>query len=167
MKLFDVLKKAVSSNATQAAISVTEKQGHGKLVEEEYCVVGVSYYLQNLKELSSSNPDWRKNAKSLIASGKVGKRIFRYSYIYKPVKLIPEPKNSHDKNAIMVQIAGEKVGYISTDDNVHVKNVLSTGRIKFISAYITGGEYKIVDESGDVFKGENQISINVKIGYSK
>lgn len=157
------------SNSIKSSVNDLDKEAHcgGKLVEEEFLVVGINYCLENLRKLACANPDWKKNGKSIISEGMAGKKIFRYNYIYKPVKLLPEPKNPHDKNAVIVQIAGEKVGYISTDDNVHVKKILAADRVKFISAFISGGAYKIVFENGEIEKDEKAFFINVKIGYSK
>lgn len=135
--------------------------------EEVFYVVGVAYCIDNIKKLTCSNKDYRNSAKTNIADGLIAKKIFQYTYINKPVKLVPEPTNLHDKNAIMVLIAGEKVGYISADENMYVKNILSKCDIKFISSYISGGKYKVVSQNGHVEKEEDNIRIKIKIGYSK
>lgn len=140
-------------------------QEERKYQEEIFYVVGTNYCKKGIRQLACANPDYRKSGKTLASQGKHMKNIFQYSYINKPVKLIPEPKNPHDKNAIMVQIAGEKVGYISRDENLHVKDILDKHDVKFISSFISGGNYKVVSESGDVEKFEKNFFINVKIGY--
>ena len=33
------------------------------------------------------------------------------------VKLIPEPDNPHDENAVMIFARGEKIGYVPREDN--------------------------------------------------
>ncbi len=81
------------------------------------------------------------------------------------MKLIPEPKNEYDKNAVMVQIAGEKVGYISRSDNIHVKLILGTREIKYISGFISGGKYKVASEDKHLSHDEDHLSISIKIGY--
>lgn len=136
----------------------------GKLINEDFEVAGEYYYTENIMKLACSNEDWKKDATTLSAEGKIGKKIFQYNFINKPVKLIPEPKNKHDKNAVQVIIAGELVGYISREDNVHVKEILSKREIKYISAVICGGEYKVASEDGCV-KWEENINITVRLGY--
>ena len=135
------------------------------LQQEEFSVVGMRYYEKNIKKISQINPDWKKTSVAIVNSGQAGKRIFRYTYINKPVKLILEHKNPHDKNAVQVVIAGELVGYISSDDAKHVREILSRHEIKFISSYFWGGQYKIVQGPKDTIKDEFSLAITVKIGY--
>lgn len=92
-------------------------------------------------------------------------QIFKHTYLDKPVILVPEPQNKHDRNAIKVTIAGKKIGYISRDDNLKVKHILSEHKIKLVSALFSGGEYKVVSENGDAVTLENKLSIRVKISY--
>lgn len=132
---------------------------------EIFHLTGVSYYTENVGKLAVSNPDWKATSKQLINSGKVNKKVFRYSYVNKPVKLIPEPENPHDSNAIMVQIAGEKVGYINREENLHVLEILNHHEIKHISSFIGGGQYKMVLETSEMIHDELAFTINVKISY--
>lgn len=136
-----------------------------KLTEETFHAVGVSYYENNIRKLATNNPDWKLTASQIRDGGKAGKRIFRHYYINKPVKFMEEPKNPHDKNAVAVVIAGELVGYISRENNIHVKDILKNHEIKSLSSFIGGGEYKIVLEDGDVIKDESGFSVNVRIKY--
>lgn len=135
------------------------------LKTELFSAVGVQYYLDNIGKLACKNPDWSITAKQAVSRGKAGEKIYRYYYINKPVKLIPEPKNPHDKNAVMVVIAGEKVGYISREDNVRVKSILKRCEVKYISGFIGGGAYKIASEDGTFARWEDDIRVRVKIGY--
>ena len=158
MKIFDLLKKSISTDSTEIKKRTLKK--------EDFNVAGVHYYENNIKKLACSNKDYRASAKTNISDGLVMKRIYQYDYINKPVKLVPEPKNPHDKNAIMVMIAGEKVGYISAEECAHVHYILNKCDIKFISSHITGGKYKVVSLDGDAEIIENHISITVRIGYA-
>lgn len=135
------------------------------LKEETFHAVGVSYYENNIRKLACSNPDWKLTAAQIIGSGKAGRRIFKHNYTNKPVKLQMEPENPHDSNAVAVIIAGELVGYISREDNIHVKDILQNHEIKFLSGFIGGGEYKTVTEDKQVIKDENGFSVNVRIKY--
>lgn len=137
----------------------------GTLKKENFCIVGIQYYMDSINNLACLNSDWNHNASTIIAHGKAGKRIFRYSYINEPVRLIPEPENPHDKNAVCVMIAGEKVGYFSRDDNVHVLDILKNHDVEYISAFIGGGEYKIVSLNNSTVKNETSLHINVRISY--
>ncbi|MEA4965413.1 MAG: HIRAN domain-containing protein [Oscillospiraceae bacterium] len=141
------------------------KGGH-TLCEDIFHVVGVSYCIDHVMKLATCNPEWEKNGRSILAQGGAGKKIYRYCFINKPVKILPEPNNSHDRDALLVQIAGEKIGYISRQDNINVKRILGKNSVKFTSAFISGGQYKVVSKNGETIKTDCDISITVKIGYT-
>lgn len=143
----------------------TTPQGVRELKTETFRVTGSYYYASNIGKLACSNPDWKCTAAQIIKKGKVMERIYRYSYINKPVKLEHEPKNEHDKNAIAVIVAGEKVGYISREEARHVGDILKKGEIKYISSFIGGGQYKVVSENGDIQHLDEDINIKVRIAY--
>ena len=155
MGLFDFVKKFTQ----QESASTRE------LKTEMFYVRGVSYYTENIGKLACSNPDWKSTAVQIKAAGKAGKHIYRYNYVNKPVKLFEEPGNKHDKNAVAVFIAGELVGYIGKEDNVHVKSILKRHEIKYITGYINGGQYKIINDDSSIDRFEEQVSIKVKIAY--
>ena len=136
------------------------------LYKEDFNVAGVYYHMGSVKKLATADPYWRTSAKKVVEDGKAGQKLFHYSYVNKPVKLIPEPNNAEDKNAVIVQIAGEKVGYISRDDNVHVLEILKKGSIKYITASVRGGEYRVVSLDGTSIKDDEHVHINVRIAYS-
>ena len=154
MSLFDALFKKIIPNA-----KIPEYH------EKTYSVVGAKYYMNNISKLACPNPYYKKSVKDLISDGKISARIFQYTYINKPVKLVPESKNPHDKNAVSVYIAGELVGYISADNALEVRSILKSD-IMFISSFVSGGKYKIVHPDGLVEKCEHDIHITLKIGYS-
>ena len=158
MWLLDLLKDRKKTEA------VPHKESSRTLKKETVSVVGTSYCMDSIKKLYCSNPDWKKNRSALSLTDNEVKKIFRYNFICKPVYLIPEPDNKHDKNAIFVRVAGEKVGYISRDDNTYVGRILKRD-VKYVSAYIRGGEYKLVSKTGIIEKGEDEISIKISIGY--
>lgn len=170
MSLKDLFRPGVKSPAEKrpekdVPESMSVSSG-SKLMKEDFFVVGVSYYPNSIKLISSINPDWKLSAKQAIDAGFAGQKIFRYSYINKPVKLIPEPDNPEDKNAIAVYIAGEKVGHISREDNVHVGQILRQRSIKYITASVKGGEYKVVSLNGDSVRIDGSVRITVRIAYS-
>ena len=159
MGLFDNLKNKLKKPEPAA------DQQDRTLKTETFRAVGVNYYESNIKKLASVNPDWKLRNAQLIDAGKAGKKVFRCTYVNKPVKLVPEPKNPNDKNAVAIFIAGELVGYISRDENQHVLDLLKHREIKYISGFIGGGKYKVVSLNGDAVTLENSLEVNVKIAY--
>lgn len=157
MGLFDFIKNSVS-----LASSEPEPR---TLKTVDYVVAGTQYYLKNINKLAVSNKDYKSAAKNIIESGQTMTPIFQYTFVDRPVKLEPEPANTHDKNAVKVIIAGEHVGYIPATSCIEVKTILKKNEIKYISAYITGGKYKLISANGDIEKSENDIKIKIRIGY--
>ncbi len=135
------------------------------LKTEEFNLAGVSYYINNINKLACSNPAWKHTVAIATSKGMAGKPIYRYYYVNKPVKLVPEPTNPNDKNAIAVFFAGELVGYIKRDDNKHILDILKNREIKYISGFIGGGDYKIITSDGQFFKDSESLHICVKIAY--
>lgn len=133
--------------------------------EETFSAVGTHYYLKNIEKLATGNPEWKKRGKTLASQGYAGKRVYRYSYVNKPINLIQENNNPHDHNAVMIQIAGEKVGYISAEEALHVRDILNHHTVRFISAFIGGGDYKEIFSDGAFEKHEGEPFVRVKIGY--
>lgn len=149
MGLFDFLKKEPTRN----------------LKTVEYSVRGIEHYLDNVKKLAVSNKEYRSKPETIIANGNAMKKIYQYTFVNKPVKLEPEPKNKFDKNAIKVIIAGEHIGYIPSEDCVTVHGILKSHEIKYMSAFISGGKYKVVSANGDAEHIETSISARIKIAY--
>lgn len=165
MGLFDFLKK-----------EPPQEERH--LVKEDFKVLGVYYHPNEIKRLQNANPDWKKGGKALVEEGKANKRIYHYSYINKPVKIAVDDGSIYRKGALMVVIAGEHVGYIPDGDTKHVAEILKTKSVKYITAMIKGGEYKIIDENGKAIKcplvsedgkqlkWEDEVKISLRIAYA-
>lgn len=168
MSLKDLFRSGIKSPAEKRSEKVVPEAASSgsKLMKEDFPVVGVIYHQDSIKLISCINADWKLSGKQAIDAGLASKKIFHYSYINKPVKLIPEPNNSKDRNAISVYIAGEKVGYISREDNVHVGQILRQRSIKYITASVKGGEYKVVSMKGDFIRVDEYVRITVRIAYS-
>ncbi len=155
-------KQLASAARTKNTAALPEKR---TLTEEDFRAVGVSYYEANIRKLACRNPDWSKTAAQLLKAGKGGKRIFKDNYVNRPVKLVEEPDNPHDPNAVAVMVAGELVGYISREENARVRNILHSREIISLSGFIGGGEFKIIAEDGSIFKDKNGFNVNIRIKY--
>lgn len=131
-------------------------------VNREYRAVGINYYMQAIDKLKSTNPDYKLREAGFKKIG-AGKRVYHYNYINKPAYLIPEPTNAHDRNAIYIQIAGEKVGYISRAENTELLALMKSGPITYLTAFIGGGEYKVLTDNGELLKGASELFVNVRV----
>ena len=169
MSLFNLFRsqKGDRSNLSQEPEQPhTASEPKRSLVKEDFFVVGTPYYQKNIKLLACTTDEWKLTGKSAIESGLLGKKIFHYTYVNKPVKLVLEPDNPEDKNAIAVYIAGEKVGHISREDNIHVAQILNHKSVKYITSRISGGEYKVVSSDEKFIRVDGSVRITVRIAYS-
>lgn len=159
MKLLDFL---FSSKKNEKS----EKSSHSSgLQKADFYVAGVFYYEKNIYKLAKINPDFDKDFSQLCDDNHPIKKVYKYSFTHKPVYLIPEPTNKHDKNAIIVQIAGQQVGHIQRDETELVRELLKKN-VKYISAFISGGPYKIAYSTGNEKILDDQLSVSVRIAYT-
>ena len=154
-------KESVERNTVQKSI-LSKDATH---LQETFEIPGAYYHRTSIAKVATPNPDWRKNCKSLIKAGKANQKIYRFDRTTKTAELVEEPNNPHDKNAVMVIVDGEKIGYIGADENLHVKSILKSKTIKSISATITGGEYKTIISESDMIKNQSGPFVTVKICY--
>ncbi len=131
------------------------------LTKEDFDVAGVYYRLNAIEALRQENPQWM----NLPAPGDKPITIYRYKFKLKPVQLIPEPENKHDPNAIKVVIAGQHLGYISSNETAHVHQILDTRDVVYISAWIRGGEEKTIYPNGSSKFNVHDYDASVRIAY--
>lgn len=161
MGLFDKLFKNEPIQEPISAPEPSEPQ-QKKMYKEDFHVI-THYNQDDIKKLRTPNPEY----KNLPEPNRKCIDVPKYTYANKPVKLIEEPNNQYDPNAVMVMVAGEKVGYITSSDNVHVKDILKNESVKYISAFFYGGDVKKVCPNGDIVEQSDDVKIRVRIGYSK
>lgn len=65
-------------------------------------------------------------------------------------KLLPDPENEHDPNAVKVLVGGVHVGFIPAKDAQEVKALLP--RVKDVSVFIEGGP-RTDGEPDDIYSG--------------
>lgn len=135
------------------------------LQTETFELPGAYHHKASIAKVANINPDWRKTCKTLINEEKDNMKIYRFMRTTKKAELVQEPDNPHDKNAVMVLVDGEKVGYISAEENLHVIELMKSNAIKGVSATITGGSYKIVYSEDEMKKGETGPYVEVRVKY--
>jgi hypothetical protein len=124
-------------------------------------VVGVNYREKNVQKLASPIKKYDMPASKIIEIGYMGRKIYRYFYKDSPVELRPEPTNQYDSNAIMVLIDGVHVGYVPQDETQNVRPFLN-GPV-YISAEVTGGEYRTVLSEKDEYTYSESVKIVITI----
>lgn len=110
-------------------------ESHG-YVYEDFPVVGMRYYLEDIYKLATLNPNYESTVSP-------EKRVFKYYFKNHPTTLAFDPQNEHDANAIRVLIDGVMIGFISAEENLRVGEILRQRSVAHISSFIGGGKYKI------------------------
>lgn len=112
-------------------------------------VTGMQYHMDALLELASENPDYHMSKKEIIDNFMTDEKIYEYEFFAGKTKLIPEPDNPYDSNAVKVVIDGNHVGYIKAGSCARILKLLREDRIQRIEAEVGGGKYKLVYEEDD------------------
>lgn len=136
---------------------------------ENFRIAGLQYYSKEImQQLSLKNEDYSLPKKDLTDIYDEGDRIFQYEFNNTPVKLVQEPDNEHDPNAIAVFVDTTKIGYIKKGSCSHVKNLLRSEMIEKTEIEITGGDYKALvysDESILIDKDSQDLRATLTITY--
>lgn len=97
---------------------------------------------------------------------KSGKRLYHYSWINGvTVVLNPEPKNKYDKYAIAIYLNNEKIGYVPKPINKAFYKQLKKSKVGI--AAVHGGDFKYIDEYGDVVKELRDPVVDVECEFKK
>ena len=129
---------------------------------ETFRVAGVNYHIPDLLSLAIDNKLYQASNSEIIKRGLAENRIWKYSFKYKSIDLVPEPENPHDPNALKVVIDGAHVGYIKAGSCAHLLKMMRTG-VEVTSCRIGGGPFKIIYESGDTETDESGYSVTLSI----
>lgn len=117
-------------------------------------VTGMTYYIDNLLSLSEEDPDYLLKGKAFIEEYEgqgVVNRVWFNPKLNNKVKLIPEPSNQYDPNAIRVEVDGAHIGYIKAGSCSQVKNLLAQGAsVKLTEIHYGPAKWTYEDEDGQV-----------------
>lgn len=161
----DIVETMDEDSAEQTQKNSPVSAGDGEVRSETFEVAGAFYCRTSIAKVMNPNPDWRKTCKTLIKEDKSDSRIYRFCRTTKQAELVEEPDNPHDSNAVMVKIDGEKVGYISAAEALHVKEILHQHILIDATATITGGEYKTVSPDAEMTKAQHGPFISLDVQY--
>lgn len=124
----------------------------------DFSVRGTQYYQDSFTKLQLANPLWNSTLELIMECHKTMDKIPEFYYTNHPVKLVAEPKNEHDPNAIKVLINGKMIGYVPAELCLQVKEIMHNNPNYGLSAWIHGGKYKIVSSDGEANLFENSIT---------
>ena len=132
--------------------TVTEQIERTKQTDiHEFKVAGFDYRQAELEQLfETPNEDYLLNGKTFAEE--VFDRAYQFETEWKPARIVYEPENEYDPNAIAVYADDVKIGYIQKKDQTRFNN-LPPGEME-VELY--GGRYKepIYDDYGEFEKIE-------------
>ena len=106
-------------------------------------IAGINYKTKELAKISIETPDWNLPDDELLKKYGNSTTIYKHTHILTPVKLIPEPKNQHDPNAIKVVVAGQHIGYVPADHTAVVRRKMNENNGYYnAECFIADAEWK-------------------------
>lgn len=123
-------------------------------------IAGLSYHVNALEMVAKVKKNYDSD-EALIASGQ--KLIYKYSFKGE-LRLLEEPTNKHDKNAVKILYNDAFIGYVPAEYAPIVKKLIQGNKIIDIQYTIGGGDYKKVKD-GVVHQYESDYTSNVIITY--
>lgn len=115
-----------------------------------FVVRGTHYHREAIEAIGIPNPEYKESPEKLFQTHKEGDAIDKYTFDITDVKLIPEPGNEHDPDAIAVIMNGQHVGYVAKESTDKVRKYSDSDRIKSMTGTMKGGPYKTlhISEAG-------------------
>ena len=167
--IIDIIKALISSQQQNDYVDFTSEPpstpvGNG-LYETCIDVAGASYYCDSIVRCLKKNPKYDLHDDELINLGK--DRIYEFFPLDSNAVLMPEPNNSHDRNAVMVLVGNNLVGYVPAEYALFVKNLIYQKALSFAGVSILGGNVKIIYPNKDVVIDRNGFRVKLKFTYRK
>ncbi len=131
-------------------------------------VAGTTYRIEALESILTENQEYRKKKSTLLEDYDDEDRVWRYLPHYSTdVKLVDEPDNPNDPNAIRVEVDGIHIGYIKKESTSQVRSLMKNPGAK-LSLETTGGQYKEIceDEDGNKSLWYDKINLGAKLTIS-
>lgn len=143
------------------------KEANRPTERRTYDIAGINYHADELPALGSLSDDYRMSAEKIVEEGREDEELYKYDFPTS-AQLVPDPENEHDKNAIKVIIAGTFVGFVPAVSAVEVGEIISTKKVKSVTAFIEGGPFKKYNsDTEEIEKGENVYSGIVTVEFEK
>lgn len=129
----------------------------------KFKIAGMQYYKDEIENIGEYNSIYDLTKKELQEDFDEEK-IYEYYFDNKECRLVEEPDNEFDPNAVAVYVRKYKIGYIRKGACSRVKNLLKSQGFEKTEVEIYGGKYKYVSEDGiekddDGYRGKVSIYI--------
>ncbi len=124
---------------------ISVNKPHSLPIEIKFTVVSWGEYYDNITAWQS------ENAKDKWVNAEYSeKHLYHYAWmdnVY-DVRLIPEPQNEYDRNAIAVYLSNYKAGYVPSGINIDLLPIIKNSPLT--TASVHGGNFKYIDKTGNI-----------------
>lgn len=127
-----------------------------------YCFLGKD---EDRIKVLETNPNFELSTKQLYHKGFVGKRVYKYFYRYSDATIQREPKNKHDKNAVMILVNGQFFGYVNRDDAPVIGAAIKKNQIISCAIVMTGGPYRYIISEDQSTAGGGDFDVKLEVTY--
>lgn len=128
---------------------------------------GVQYCKNDLVDILDVNEDFLMKKSEILENYDEDDVIYEYDIFDGSAKLVPEPENEHDSNAIAVVAEGIKIGYVPAELCSEVRDLIDDEYSYDVA--IMGGPYKKVvsDDSGNLQIEKGSLNFTATLSISK
>lgn len=120
--------------------------------QSRFAVSGSNRYLRDIPFLGQHPRDFSASMDALAEKGLTNIPIPAYDFPPLETRLVPEPSNKHDPNAIRVMMGGVQVGYVPAARCKELLTAMQTGQLRRVQGGILCDGYRMLAAPG---KGEN------------
>ena len=126
---------------------------------EHHIVAGTSYRQDAIKSLGKDNPFYFDSKRELVEFGFIEEELYQYEFSDLSLKLVPDPGNKRDPNAIKVLVDNVHIGFIKKESTNRIRFLFNNNYVKSFKVEIKGGKYKYISSEYDHDKDKEVYSM--------
>lgn len=112
--------------------------------QQRFQVAGEKYHMDEILSIGKINDDYMLPKDELYRKGIINVPIPRYVFPPLSVRLVPEPNNEYDENAIQVLMDGKLVGYIPRKRCIQLLSDMESGKVIRVQGGIDCGDIRMI-----------------------
>lgn len=116
--------------------------------QSRFAVSGSKRYLSDILFLGQHPQDFSASMDTLAEKGLVNIPVPEYDFPPVETRLVPEPTNKHDPNAIRVMMGGVQVGYVPAARCQELLAAMQSGRLRRVQGGILCDGYRMLAAPG-------------------
>ena len=136
--------------------------------DEKFRLAGTSFYQEEvIQKYGKKNQDYYLKAADFKKKHRYD-TVYEYDFPQLDARLVPEPENEHDPNAIAVYAGDVQVGYIKKGSTGRVRNILKGRNVEALKLNIKSGNYKFYDEMEERVESDHgDLRVDLIISHSE